>query len=161
MRALLIVLTLALSGCGFTPMLAPTEQNGGVAIGPVAIPEIEGKSGFVFRTELERLLDAERGRGPLRSLEVKMGENISSVGLRADQSATRADLRLTARYRFLDQNGTVMFEGLVSSVASYDIPASAYGEIAAQDDARERAAQQLAERMRAELALRLAARNQK
>ena len=37
-----------------------------------------------------------------------------------------------------------------------DIPTAAFGEIAAQDDARERAAETMAQRFRAELALRMA-----
>jgi hypothetical protein len=41
-------------------------------------------------------------------------------------------------------------------VVNYEIPTAAFGEIAAQDDARDRAAETLAQRMRAELALRLA-----
>jgi hypothetical protein len=39
---------------------------------------------------------------------------------------------------------------------NYDIPTAAFGEIAAQDDARERAAETMAQRFRAELALRMA-----
>ena len=42
------------------------------------------------------------------------------------------------------------------SVVNYEIPTAAYGEITAQDDARERAAETMAERFRAELALRMA-----
>ena len=48
--------------------------------------------------------------------------------------------------------------GSVTTVADYDIPTAAFGEISAQDDARERAAETMAERFRAELALRMAAR---
>jgi LPS-assembly lipoprotein len=158
MRALLIALTLglsgAVSGCGFTPMLAP--RDGAVAIGPIYVPEVPGKSGHVFRTELERLLDAERGQGPLRRLEVSLSETVESLALRVDESATRSDLRLNASYVLYDADGAPLISGSVYSVASYDIPPSAYGEVAAQNDARERAAQQLAERMRIELALKLA-----
>jgi hypothetical protein len=48
----------------------------------------------------------------------------------------------------------------VFTVVNYDIPTAAFGEIAAQDDARERAAETMAQRFRAELALRLAQRRQ-
>jgi hypothetical protein len=46
--------------------------------------------------------------------------------------------------------------GSVFTVVNYDIPTAAFGEIAAQDDARERAAETMAQRFRAELALRVA-----
>jgi hypothetical protein len=46
--------------------------------------------------------------------------------------------------------------GSVFTVVTYDIPTAAFGEISAQDDARERAAETMAQRFRAELALRTA-----
>ena len=46
--------------------------------------------------------------------------------------------------------------GSVFTVVNYDIPTAAFGEISAQDDARERAAETMAQRFRAELALRMA-----
>lgn len=154
MRFLVIALTLtALAGCGFKPMYAPS--GGEATIGAVSVNEIPGKSGHVFRTELTRLLGAERGSPTARRLEVVLTERIASLGLRVDESATRADLTLTADYVFFDSSGLELFRGAVTQVASYDIPQSAYGEVAAQNDARERAGAMLAERMRSELALRL------
>lgn len=154
MRVLLIALALtALASCGFKPMYAPT--GGDAAIGAVSIPEIPGKSGHVFRTELEKLLGAERGSATTRRLEVALKETIGTLGLRVDESSTRADLILTADYVFFDANGGELFRGVIQQTASYDIPTSAFGEVSAQNDARERAASMLAERMRTELALRL------
>ncbi|KAF0177097.1 MAG: hypothetical protein IV086_10220 [Hyphomonadaceae bacterium] len=154
MRVLLIAVALvALAGCGFKPMYAPT--GGDAVIGAVSVPEIAGKSGHVFRTELTKLLGAERGSATSRRLEVALTERIGSLGLRVDESATRADLTLTADYVLFDATGAELFRGAVTQVASYDIPSSAFGEVSAQNDARERAAAMLAERMRAELAIRL------
>jgi len=143
----------ALSACGFKPMYAPS--GGDATIGAVSVNEIPGKSGHVFRTELTKLLGAERGSPTARRLEVVLTEQIASLGLRVDESATRADLTLTADYVFFDASGLELFRGVVKQVASYDIPQSAFGEIAAQNDARERAGSMLAERVRTELALRL------
>ncbi len=154
MRVLLIAVALvALAGCGFKPMYAPT--GGDAVIGAVTVPEIAGKSGHVFRTELTKLLGAERGSATSRRLEVALTERIGSLGLRVDESATRADLTLIADYVLFDAAGVELFRGAVTQIASYDIPTSAFGEVSAQNDARERAAAMLAERMRTELALRL------
>lgn len=154
MRVLLIAVALvALAGCGFKPMYAPT--GGDAVIGAVTVPEIEGKSGHVFRTELTKLLGVERGSSTSRRLEVALTERIGSLGMRVDESATRADLTLTADYVLFDAAGVELFRGVVTQVASYDIPSSAFGEVSAQNDARERAAAMLAERMRTELAMRL------
>lgn len=154
MRVLLIAVALvALAGCGFKPMYAPT--GGDATIGAVTVPEIAGKSGHAFRTELTRLLGAERGSSTSRRLEVALSERIGSLGMRVDESSTRADLTLTADYVLFDAAGVELFRGVVSQVASYDIPSSAFGEVSAQNDARERAAAMLAERMRTDIALRL------
>jgi LPS-assembly lipoprotein len=147
-------LAIALSACGFHPMYAP-QANGGPAIGPIVIEQVNGKAGHVFKAELEKLLDVERGPGAPNVLKVTMTETVTGLGFRIDESASRSDLQLSANYVLYDPAGKELVRGAATSTASYDIVASAYGEIASQDDARERAAETLAERLRAELALRL------
>lgn len=154
---LAVCLTLLLSACGFQPMYAPGPSGAG-AIGPVQVAEIDGKAGHVLKTELDRILRVENGgsAAPMQ-LEVTLQETISRLGIRLDQSATRGELRLVANYVLTPPNGGQQLRGSVASVVNYDIPTAAFGEITAQDDARERAAEDLAERFRAELALRVAA----
>lgn len=142
-------------GCGFQPMYAPA-QSGQAAIGPVVIDQIDGKAGHVLKAELEKMFQAERGPDPAQRLQVNVGEGVVGLGFRIDESASRSDLVLTASYVLYDAKGVVAARGAVTATAGYDIPASAYGEISAQDDARERAAENVAERLRADLALRLA-----
>lgn len=149
---------LVLSACGFRPLYANGGQGGQPAIGAVVIDEIPGKSGHVLKTELDQLLGVERGDGPVRRLSIQVRESFRNVALRIDQAASRADLTLSARYTLYDDTGAVLIRGAADSVASYAVPRSAYGEVASQNDARERAAELLAERIRAELALRLAQR---
>jgi LPS-assembly lipoprotein len=151
---LILGASLALAGCGFQPMYAP--PGGGSAIGPVQIAEIEGKAGHVLRTELDRMLAVENDGGPPMLLEVDLSEQVIPLGIRRDESATRAELRLTANYTLTPADGSEGVRGSVTTVVNYDIPVQAFGEIAAQDDARERAAETMAQRFRAELALRMA-----
>ncbi|MBL8547207.1 MAG: hypothetical protein JNL81_12150 [Hyphomonadaceae bacterium] len=155
MRVLLASLTLLLAACGFQPMYAP--GGGANAIGPVQITEIEGKAGHVLRTELTRILAVENDGSPPANLEITLTEQVTPLGLRVDESATRAELRLTANYILTPaQTGARVMRGSVFTIVNYDIPTAAFGEIAAQDDARERAAETMAQRFRAELALRIA-----
>ncbi|HYD89557.1 MAG TPA: LPS assembly lipoprotein LptE [Vitreimonas sp.] len=155
MRVLIASLTLLLAACGFQPMYAPA--GGGPAIGPVSIEEIEGKAGHVLRTELSRILSVENGDAPPSQLEITLLEQVTPLGIRRDESATRAELRLIANYVLTPpQPGAQVMRGSVVTVVNYDIPTAAFGEIAAQDDARERAAETMAQRFRAELALRMA-----
>lgn len=146
---------LLLAACGFQPMYAP--EGGGPAIGPVQISEIEGKAGHVLRTELSRILAVESSDAPPMQLEITLLEQVIPLGIRRDESATRAELRLTANYILTPpQPGAQVMRGSVTTIVGYDIPTAAFGEIAAQDDARERAAETMAQRFRAELALRMA-----
>ena len=145
----------SVAACSFTPLYAP-QANGAPAIGPVIVDDVAGKSGFALKTSLDKLFDVERGTGAARRLSIKMDEGIAGLGFRLDESASRSDLTLSASYVLYDVDGTEVTRGTASAVASYDIPASAYGEVAAQNDARERAADMLAERIRAELAIKLA-----
>lgn len=155
MRVIIAGLSLLLlAACGFQPMYAPA--GGGPAIGPVQIGEIEGKAGHVLRTELSRILAVENGATTPSQLEITLLEQVTPLGIRRDESATRAELRLTANYILTPPNNAQVMRGSVVTVVNYDIPTAAFGEIAAQDDARERAAETMAQRFRAELALRLA-----
>lgn len=154
MRALIASLALLLGACGFQPMYA--QSGGGPAIGPVDIAQIDGKAGHVLRTELSRILAPENTGAPPARLAVTLLETVSQLGLRLDESATRAEMRLTANYILTPPNGGRVIRGSVFTVVNYDIPTAAFGEITAQDDARERAAETMAQRFRAELALRMA-----
>ncbi len=147
------------AGCGFSPMYGQLQANGTSVIGPVVVAQIDGSAGHVLKTELDRILAVERGPGPALQLEITLAETIAGAGYRIDESTTRAHLTLTANYQLHFPDGSVA-RGSISTLAAYDIPQSAFGEIAAQGDARERAAEALAQRMRAELALRVSrARN--
>ena len=154
MRVLLAGLTLLLAACGFQPMYAPA--GGGQAIGPVRIAEIEGKAGHVLRTELDRILAVENTGGEPALLEITIAEQVTPLGIRIDESASRAEIRLIANYVLTPPNNAQVMRGSVVTTVNYDIPTAAFGEITAQDDARERAAETMAQRFRAELALRMA-----
>lgn len=156
MRALFAgLIALMLAGCGFQPLYAPTAA-GKPTLGPIIVSEVKGKSGHELTTALDRLLGVERGMAAApRRLDVTLTEYVAGVGYRIDESATRADLVLIASYQVFEPDGKESLRGTANAQASYDIPASAYGEVAQQNAARARAADVLAERIRADLALRL------
>jgi LPS-assembly lipoprotein len=131
----------------------PGGQN---AIGPVNVVQIDGMAGHVLRAELDRMLAVENDGSPPALLEITLTEQVTPLGIRVDESATRSELRLIANYVLTPASGGRVMRGSVLTVVNYDIPTAAFGEIAAQDDARERAAETMAQRFRAELALRMA-----
>jgi LPS-assembly lipoprotein len=156
MRILAVAIALlAVSACGFRPMYGPSSE--GAVIGPVQVAEIDGRAGHALGQELSRLLTAEANRaGPTRVLEVTLTESVSRLGYRIDESARRADLIVVANYRLLTP-GQPDLTGRLTTTVGFDIPDSAFGEITAQDDARDRAGEALAHQLRTEIALRLRA----
>lgn len=157
MRKVIATLSVLLvSACGFQPMYSSSLTGGGPAIGNVQISTIDGKAGHVLRTELTRILDAEHAAGDPSRLDITLTERTSLLGIRLDESATRAELDLRANYVWTSADGQHVMRGSLDQVVVYQIPNQAFGEIAAQDDARERAAETLAQRFRQELAMRMA-----
>jgi LPS-assembly lipoprotein len=159
---ILVAAALGLAACGFQPVYAPQTTSTGARqaglIGPVEVAPIDGRTGFFLKSELERLVAVDRsGSGPERVLEVGISETISALGLQTDAFATRSDLSLRASWRLLDAKGAVAASGIVDSVVSYDIPLDPFASVAAQNDARERAAGVAAERIRADILLKLSA----
>jgi LPS-assembly lipoprotein len=110
----------------------------------------------VLRTELTRLLAVENSSAttPPARLEITLQEQVTQLGIRLDESATRAELMLIANYILTPPTGEPV-RGSVQTVVNYEIPPAAFGEVTAQDDARERAAETMAQRFRHELALRM------
>ncbi|MBL8530544.1 MAG: hypothetical protein JNK94_02310 [Hyphomonadaceae bacterium] len=153
MRVLIVLFALMTAACGFAPMYA--QPGGQSAIGPVTVAPIPGKAGHVLRTELTRLLAVESGGAEPSHLEITLVESVIPLGIQLDETATRAEFHLAANYALTPPRGRVI-RGAIATIADYEIPTAAYGEVAAQDDARERAAEVMAQRFRAELALRMA-----
>jgi LPS-assembly lipoprotein len=154
MRTLILASALLLAGCGFQPLYAPGPV-GAPVLGSISVTQIEGKTGHELKTALDRLFSPERGTTEPKTLEIKLIENLAGVGYRIDDTASRVDMDVRATYVLRDPAGKELAKGELRTLAPYDVPASAYGEITAQNDARERAAEDLAERIRIDLALKL------
>jgi hypothetical protein len=64
---------------------------------------------------------------------------------------------INVAYQLVDEaDGKVVKRGAVSAEASYDTPDQPFAEVAAEESARERAANLAAERLRTEIALHFA-----
>ena len=146
------------ASCGFSPMYAPGPGGGSGPIGPVQVSMIEGRAGHHLHAELERVLGLGAGDGPAQRLDITIVEYAIPLGLRLDGSASRGEFQLVAYYSLTRPNGHLV-SGSQTSIVNYDIPGAAFGAIGAQDDARERAAEVLAQQIRSALALRIAQDN--
>jgi LPS-assembly lipoprotein len=146
-RTLCVVLVLLVSGCGFSPVYS----TNGAGVGPVSISEIDGRAGYFLRQELDRYAALERGSTPQRTLTVKLVTNFASAALGVDGLSARTLYTLTANYSLESNTGGKPLVGVVSTTVGYESLDQAYGDVALQADAEQRAATQVADRVWADL----------
>jgi LPS-assembly lipoprotein len=154
-RIALAFAAVLLSGCGLHPLYG--GGSGGEVSGllrSVEVAGIPGKEGWLLRTKLiDRLGDADSG-APRYRLDVTLDDNITSYGLRADQTATQERRTLRARYQLVSlADGAVVLDASAGSDASIDVVSSEYATVAAEQTALENLSGIVADQIVARLAV--------
>ena len=154
-RIALAFAAVLLSGCGLHPLYG--GGSGGEVSGllrSVEVAGIPGKEGWLLRTKLiDRLGDANSGAARYR-LDVTLDDNITSYGLRADQTATQERRTLRARYQLVSlADGAVVLDASAGSDASIDVVSSEYATVAAEQTALENLSGIVADQIVARLAV--------
>jgi LPS-assembly lipoprotein len=142
-------LSVLLAGCGFHPMydsgLAP--QLATIYVEPVA-----ERDGYELRNSLIDLLGSDGTVADKRyRLKISLTQTNQGVALQNDATITRYNDRLIASYVLSDAHGTEVMRGSQTGLSSYNVAASPYSTLAAQQDADNRASQDMAERIRLDL----------
>ena len=152
----LLALPLLLTACGLRPVYGGGSQGAVArALGNVEVAPIQGKGGWLVRNALnDRLAAMQSGSGPRYKLVVKLDDDISGFGLRADAAITRERRTLRARYQLIDEaTGAQVLDDTAGSDAGIDVTSSEYATIAAEDTALERLSQTVADQIVTRLAL--------
>ena len=153
---LLLAIPLLLTGCGLRPVYGGGTQGAvAQALGNVDVAPIEGRGGWLVRNALnDRLGAMSGGSGPHYRLVVKLDDQITGFGLRADAAVTRERRTLRARYQLIDEaTGAQILDDTAGSDAGIDVTSSEYATIAAEDTALERLSQTVADQIVTRLAL--------
>lgn len=147
----------ALSACGLQPLYGRQGPSGGSTVGElqtVRIVPIADRPGQELHNALRNELNPRGQPGdPRYSLKVVLTVSKDEIGVQKDDTATRANLILSADYtlvRIADR--VLMTRGVAKSIVSYNIVTSEFGTHAAEEDARKRGVRQLAQQMRLRLA---------
>lgn len=152
----LLAIPLLLTGCGLRPVYGGGTQGAvAQALGNVDVAPIEGRGGWLVRNALnDRLGAMSGGSGPRYKLVVKLDDQITGFGLRADAAVTRERRTLRARYQLIDEaTGAQILDDTAGSDAGIDVTSSEYATIAAEDTALERLSQTVADQIVTRLAL--------
>ncbi len=155
---------LLLAACGFEPMYAErtgTPPAGQQAAGGVQsdmsgtrVTTISDRVGQLLRNQLlDRLNPRGEPSQPVYYLVVRLNEQKESVLTRSDEFSTATNLRLIADYDVRDPQGNILTTGYSRAISRYNTLESQYATIAAEDSARARATRQLADDIRAKLAV--------
>lgn len=156
--ALLAVLALLASACGFEPMYG--EHRGEtvyaelqtVGVGPIA-----NRSGQLLRHYLlDRIHSSDQAPSPLYQLEIGLTETPQFFGIQRDLSATYARIMVTGYYTLRDlKTQKPVLSGNTSAYSSYNIAADPFNSVVAQNDARDRAVRVLGDDLIARVSLYL------
>lgn len=158
-RLVILGLAAALGACGFRPMYGQVG-DGEVRneLAAVEVQTLTSRLGYLIRDNLLDQLNPAAVEVPARYLlTVQLRRRTSALGIQLDNTITRFNLTLTARFHLLDsETRRVLYTSLVRRVASYNAVRAPYAELAAQLDAERRVAKDVSTDIRTQLAIHFA-----
>jgi LPS-assembly lipoprotein len=150
-RAAILAVCLLLAGCGFHPLYgsATAPQLASVFVEPIA-----ERDGYEMRNQLIDLFNSDgQEAGKRYLLKITLNESSNGIALQNDATITRYNQALEAKFVLTDAQGVELFHGEQAEQTAYNVVQSPYATLAAQQDSSKRAAQDLAERIRLQLAV--------
>ncbi len=144
----------ALSACGLQPMYAG-GGNGVVAqrLAAIDVPAIAGRDGWLVRNALRERLGIAGDSVPAYRLDVRLDDQLESLGVLNDDTVSRERRILRARYQLVDlATGEIMLDATAGVDAGIDVVSSEYAVIAAEQRALENLSLEIADRITVRLA---------
>jgi LPS-assembly lipoprotein len=157
-RALIVFAAILLPGCGFQPLYADNDNLGvSSTLSTIYVEPISERVGYDLRNDLLDRLDASTSaQGSRYRLKLSISELEVPVVFTPNTAITRYNYTLTAHYDLVAREGAeAVKSGDVTAFAAYNVAAAPYlySTVAAQREAKARAANDIAERIRIELAV--------
>lgn len=152
---LLAALSPLLAGCGFSPLYSRAETNKDIiqAFSEIRIERIEDRIGQQLRNNLlERLTPLGEPAKPNYRLMTTVRTSTESLGIRKDETSTRANLHVSVNFILYDSNRQAIFSGGMTVISSYNILEQVFSSTIAEKEAEARAVREAADAIRAQLA---------
>jgi LPS-assembly lipoprotein len=150
----LAALSLALAGCGFTPLYGDTGAS--AALSRIAVTAQDDRLGYRLREQLEDALGWDRRAAPLYRLDTVVEQSRRPLGRRIDDTAARYELTVRADWTLTPASGGPALTGTQAVTTTYAAADQPYAAIAAQQDGEDRAAADLARLIRLDMMRALA-----
>ncbi len=139
-----------LSACGFTPLYATPGLTPSLEAIEVTTPQ--NRPGFMLREKIDDEFAHKLDQPARYRLKLTVAERRNPRGLRVNNVASDVEEALNVAYELYDvTDGKKLTSGFVPVSVFYASADAPYAGIAAQQDAQERAADQVAIRIRLEL----------
>lgn len=141
-----ILAGMLLTGCGFSPVY---RQDGSSSVrehlAQIEVAQIGGYHGLQLRNQLnEKTSPTGVVDVPQFRLSVVLESSTEAVLIQSDNTATRQNLRMNASFTLIDlSSGETVFKGNSVSVGSYNVVNTEFATISAEDNATERAVQEI------------------
>lgn len=155
----LLICAVMLGACGFHPLYG----KGGAApaiMASIYVDPIPDRTGYELRNSLIDLLGSGGSGSKRYRLKIRLSDQRKGIALQTDATITRYNYLLDAEYELIDSTGKVVTAGRQSTLTAYNVVASPYATLAAQQDAQKRAAQDLAQRIQLDLGVWFARQKQ-
>ncbi|HWA91261.1 MAG TPA: LPS assembly lipoprotein LptE [Rhizomicrobium sp.] len=156
-RLAALVLSLSLSGCGFHPLYGDSGATAESAdkLQAIYVEPIPEKLGYELRNTLIDLFDASgKPSASAYRLRVVLTTKSEGIAIQNDAAITRYNDTLNVAYELTDATtGKVVTKGIELGLSAYNVVASPYATLVAQQDADKRAAEDIAYRIRTDLAV--------
>jgi LPS-assembly lipoprotein len=150
----------ALAGCGFKPLYGnagsgSSDVSVSESLASVRVTPMRDRVGQQMHNFLrDRLNPYGQPDAPLYNLQVDLSESVVEVGVRIDETATRANLKLTASFTLRAvADGQELTTGNSVATTSFDILDEAFATTVSEEDARERALREVADDIQRRLAV--------
>lgn len=151
MRLVVLVLAFCVAACGFRPLYSGTNTfAGGSAVHQrVWIQTIPDIAGVKLRNALiDRFYNHGSPQNPDYILKITLRQDIRNVVISRDDFANRVQMVISAQYTLLRRDTRETIEtGTLRASSSYNILSSQYTTLVTEDEARDLAIADLADKM--------------
>ncbi|MBI1404937.1 MAG: hypothetical protein GC145_02275 [Caulobacter sp.] len=154
-----LLLAAPLGGCGFTPLYAAPGVSPGLSAIETIAPE--GRTGALLRESLDDALAHDAAAPPQWRLELALKEQRIPRGRRPDGVASRYEYVVNADWKLVSRaTGETAAQGSSRAEVTFDRADQPYAAIAAQQDAEQKVADELARKIQMDLAVWMLKRGQ-
>jgi len=162
----LIAIGMLLAGCGFRPLYGSGDMPKGAMqadLRSIYVEPISERIGYQMRTRMTDLLDGKgEPAGARYHLRILLSTKAEAIGVQSQTTSTgvtqtaitRYNDTIKAEYELMDaKSGATVTKGVETGLSAYNVLSSPYATLTVQQDADRRAAEDIADRIRIDLAV--------